>query len=501
VARHFVAVDAGTGSGRAAVLDTQGHLLACVQAEWSYTPSGADGDFFAGYEFDPQLFWGVLSGAIRGALARAGIPPSSVAGVAATSQREGCVLLDASGREVLATPSFDSRAMQEGAEIIERIGAERLYRITGHFPPFTFPLARLLWWRRRFPDRPLSSFLMISDWVTYRLSGARVAEPSNASESLLFDIEKRTWSIELAETFGFSSSFLPDLLQPGELAGRVTREAARETGLLAGTPVYVGGADSQCALLGSGALGEADVGTVIGTSAPVLLILDRPQFDTERYLWAGVHLVPDRWILESNGLEAGSAYRWLLDLVGLQAEHGEAYDRAGAEAETARTDAPVYSFLGPTIFNLVNMNPARAAGMLFARPFRGERPGRPEILRGFLESVAFAVRANVEQLQAFTGTPVRRLTASGGMMRGKLFRRLLAEVMPLPVDVSTVVESSLVGCAVLAGVGSGTYADLPSAVREGVWTERLVPEEVGRYEERYRKWRELHETLERVNIP
>lgn len=87
------------------------------------------------------------------------------------------------------------------------------------------------------------------------------------------------------------------------------------------------------------------------------------------------------------------------------------------------------------------------------------------------------------------------------MMRGKLFRRLLAEVMPLPVDVATVVESSLVGCAMLAGVGSGTYADLSSAVREGVRVERLVPEDVGRYEERYRKWRELHETLERVNIP
>jgi sugar (pentulose or hexulose) kinase len=187
--------------------------------------------------------------------------------------------------------------------------------------------------------------------------------------------------------------------------------------------------------------------------------------------------------------------------MGLQPEHGEAYDRAAAEADTASADAPVYSFVGPTIFNLVNMNPARAAGVLFAHPSRRGRPGRPEILRGFLESVAFAVRANLEQLRVSTGAPVRRLTASGGMIRGKLFRRLLAEVMPVPVDVSTVVESSLVGCAVLAGLGSGTYADLPSAVREAVRVEQLVPEEVGRHEERYRKWRELHETLERVNIP
>ncbi|HUE38551.1 MAG TPA: FGGY family carbohydrate kinase, partial [Candidatus Binatia bacterium] len=191
---YFVALDAGTGSGRAAVFDAAGSLLACAGRDWGYQASQYPGDFVAGHQFDPEEFWAILSRATREAVARSGVAPADIAGIAATSQREGSVFLDDAGAELLATPNFDSRGFAEGVEVLEQVGGpERLYHLTGHVPPFIFALSRLLWWRKRYPQRPVATTLMISDWVSYRLTGERVAEPTNAIESLLCDVTTLDW--------------------------------------------------------------------------------------------------------------------------------------------------------------------------------------------------------------------------------------------------------------------------------------------------------------------
>jgi autoinducer 2 (AI-2) kinase len=499
---HFLALDAGTGSGRAAVFDENGRLLACAQQEWTYTESHHPGDFMPGYQFEAEAFWSILARASREALERAAVAPSSIAGVAATSQREGSVFLDREGRELLATPNFDSRGISEGVEVIERLGADRAYRITGHSPPFIFPLSRLLWWRRRFPERPVGKLLMISDWATYRLSGATVAEPSNAGESFLLDLERRDWSEEIRAAFDVPREVLPDLVPAGALAGRVTPEAARATGLLEGTPVFTGGADTQCALLGSGVIGPGEAGSVLGTTTPVQLVLDAPVFDMERQLWAGAHVVPNRWVLESNAGDTGKAYHWLLDVLNLRPRDAADYDEVEALAARAHRDIPVYTFIGPAIFDLRNLNPARPAGLLFPYPFGRQRPGRAELVLGFLENVAFAVRANIEQIEAATGRTIEALTVSGGMTQGKLLMRLVSEVTGIPLRVSRVIETAALGCALLAGTGAGVYPDLETAVRRAVSRDEVLPDaDPGPSRERYHKWRELYRTLNLVTVP
>jgi autoinducer 2 (AI-2) kinase len=501
MAAYLLALDAGTGSGRAAIFDPGGGLLSCAQEEWSYEERRYPGDFMPGYEFDAERFWAILCRAIRTALDSAGVSAGDVAGIAATSQREGSVFLDENGREMLATPNFDSRGIAEGVEILDRIGGERLYRITGHSPPFIFPLARLLWWRKRFPERPVAKFLMIGDWATYRLTGEQVAEPSNAGESLLFDLERRQWSEEILGTFGIPDTVLPSLRRAGSAAGTVSREAALATGLLEGTPVFTGGADTQCALLGSGAVDAGEAGAVLGTTTPVQLVLDHPVFDEERQLWAGAHVVPDRWVLESNAGDTGKAYHWLLDILGARPTDPAGYAEIERAAASANPDVPVYSFIGPSIFDLRNMNPSRAAGFLFPYPFGRQRPGRPEVFFGFLESVAFAVRANVEQIESATGRRIERLSIGGGMTQGRFLVKLVSRVTGVPLLVSTVAETAALGCAILAGTGAGLYESFDDGVRRAVHAERVEPEEPGSLPQRYRKWRELYRVLDGTTLP
>ena len=501
MASCLLALDAGTGSGRAAIFDAAGHLLACEAEEWSYEERQHPGDFFPGYQFDPERFWASFCRSIRAALDRSGVRPADIIGIAATSQREGSVFLDGDGRELLATPNFDSRAVQEGLEVLDRFGADRLYGVTGHTPPFIFPLSRVLWWRRRFPEHPIAKVLMISDWVTYRLSGEKVAEPSNAGESLFFDVARRGWSEDLCEAFEIPPSILPDLRAAGARAGSVTRAAAADTGLLEGTPVFTGGADTQCGLLGSGVVDAGEAGAVLGTTTPVQLVLDHAVFDPERHLWAGAHVVPDRWVLESNAGDTGKAYLWLLDLFGARPLDADGFVAIEREAARANPDVPVFSFLGPSVFDLRNLNPARAAGLLFPYPFGRQRPGRPEVFAGFLESVAFAVRANMEQIEEATGRKIDHLSIGGGMTRGAMLVDLLARVTGVPLWVSEVAETAGLGCAILAGTGCGLYSSLRDGVARAVRAREVLPGDGGLLRERYRKWYELYRFLNGTSVP
>ena len=173
---------------------------------------------------------------------------------------------------------------------------------------------------------------------------------------------------------------------------RVDARGAADTGLPEGTPVFTGGADTQCALLGSGAVAAGDVAAIIGSTCPVQMVMPGPVLDPAANLWTSCHVVPDRWVLESNAGETGGAYRWLLRLL-LGASDTAAHE--AAEAELATADRQVLCYLGPIVFDLRKMNPFRPGGLLFRFPIvHADRPERGDVLRGFLENVAFAIRAN-----------------------------------------------------------------------------------------------------------
>jgi len=495
----LVALDAGTGSGRCVVYDASGRPLASAREAFHYRPVPDPAMPFArGFDLDPVEFWGVLARCTRQALQA--LPGGArVRGVAATSQREGCVLLDQSGAVLYAGPNVDARAVLEGMEALQRMSADRLHAITGHVPPHVFPLVRWLWFCKHGDASRIASLLMLSDWITYRLCGARVAEPSNACETMLYDVARRDWSAEILDTFGVPRAILPTLHRAGEAVGTVTADAAAATGLPAGTPVFVGGADTQCALLGSGALQPGDTAAILGSTCPVQTVLDAPRLDPGANLWTCCHVVDGRWVLESNAGDTGGTYRWLLRLF-----YGGYDAGAHAAAEAAMTEAceplrPVACFAGPTIFNVRSMNPFRPAGLLFRFPLlHVDRPGVGDLLRGFVENVAFAVRANLEQLAAVTGRPAETLAVSGGMAQGRTLLRVLADTLARPLAVAEVPESASLGCAILTAAGAGLHASVADAVRAMVRTAPFLPDaaRVPAHDERYWKWRELYAALE-----
>jgi autoinducer 2 (AI-2) kinase len=270
----------------------------------------------AQFDLDLTALFSGLAGATREALARAGARPEQVLGIAATSMRYALVMVDAYGQPVFATPNRDARAAAEAYELRTHHGQE-IYARTGLWPTPISPLARLLWLARHDAETWETSehLLALSDWINLRLTGEIAAEPSQSGATLLFDLKTRDWSWDWMGEPQLPHHLLPSVAAPGSRLGALQEDAAEALGLRPGTPVAIGGGDTQCGLLGAGVLTAGELGVVAGTTAPVCLALDRPIVDPQGLLWTGHHLADETWLLESNAGGMGETLDWVARLL------------------------------------------------------------------------------------------------------------------------------------------------------------------------------------------
>jgi sugar (pentulose or hexulose) kinase len=189
-------------------------------------------------------------------------------------------------------------------------------------------------------------------------------------------------------------------------------------------------------------------------------------------------------------------------LFGLFGGGADAAAHARAEAEMATLDdvpRPMFAHLGPSIFDLKTASPYTPAGVLFRFPLLHiDRPNRAELLRAFLENVAFAIRGNAVQIGGVcAGAEHQPMRVSGGLTRSGTLLRLLAAVLNQPLEIAELPDSACLGSAILAAVGAGLHPDVATAVAAMVRVRTVEPEAalVAPYEERYHRWRELYDTF------
>ena len=485
---YLLGLDAGSGSVRALLVDVESGRTTVAVRRWEHPPA-PDG---WGYDFDTDRNWGLLAEAVREALGRSGAAPTDVAGIAAASMRHSLVLVR-EGKVLFAVPNKDARAAAEGMEMAAREG-DALAARTGRWPSPIFTAPRLAWLAARHPEWLEGAVaLSLSDWVAFRLCGALATDFSQAGESLLLDVVRREWITDWLTGRGLPPALLPPLRPSGQYLGPLTEPAAADLGLPPGVPVAVGGADTQCALLALGALAPGDVGIVAGTTGPVQGVADRPVIDPEARLWTGLHVLPDRWVVESNGGPLGDALDWLAGL--LFPDSPRPVARLVAEAAQARPGAGgILSTFGGQVFN------ARALslplGSITLSPFlSGDASSRrADLCRAVLEGLAFVLRANLEQVAAVVAqADSLRYMMTGGLTRSPFWAQLVANVLGRPVRVSEIPEGTALGAAICAGMGAGLFADLAEgAARLGrVRTVEPNEEAARTYQALYAEWREV----------
>jgi sugar (pentulose or hexulose) kinase len=495
----ILVLDAGTGGGRAVAVDMSGKVRARSYCAWDYfEPPGLE---MMGKEFKPEEFEKIIAERCREVVAEVGA--DSIKGVTTTGMRQGCVFLDKEGKSIYGGPNRDVRGIQYSMEMEELLGEERTQKITGRWPPWMFAPSRVYWFRqdnKETADR-IAKILMINDWLIHWLAGEAVSEPTNAAESLLFDVDKRTWSDELLSVAEIDKELMPRLEPCGTVVGEITKQASKTTGISPGVKVITGMADTQAGLLAGKVIEPGHTGIVAGSTAPVMVVMDESKRDPDGRLWIGCHPFPGLWLAESNVGDAGLIYRWYVEghLGALAGADSRLYE---AVEEMAEDPGPgsygARAFLGPMIWDLKSMTPSVKAGIFLGYPVGDENAGPGNFARAILENIAFAIRANLDQAARVAGAPAR-VSLSGGMTRSALFCSIVAGTLGREVEVVTESEATAVGCAIAGFAALSAYPDMKTAAREmtASLTRTVEPDEDDEeeYNDLFEQWMEQYPAM------
>ncbi len=449
------AVDLGSTNVKASLVDAGGATVASASlpAPAIQPSTGA---------FDSEDYVRTLRRTLGLLMRGAPRPPPRVAGLCMASQRATLVLLD--GEDRVAGPAFSwqgTACEAAGAALVARMGAERFRGITGLLPSAIYPVAKLAWLRERdpaalaSPRRPCT----LHELALLRLGADEaLADPSGASATGLWDLGRRRWSREILDGLGLDARRLPRVVPAGSAAGVLDRACARETRLPEGLPLFVGGGDQQCALLGAGSGGTDECLLSLGTSGSLL----RPVEPLSAVHRAGpgvlclAHVEEDRWVLEGFLRGVGSAERWAVDLLGLDTVAdlerlaGEAADPVGAAVFL-----PHLQGSGTPEFD------DRPRGALVGASASTDRAA---VARAVLDGVAFEIRRAVDAMAA--SSPVAALRVTGGAASPAMLQRL-ADCTHLPISASATREAATAGAATLAWRGLGRRPDARARARGG----------------------------------
>ncbi len=497
--KQFVmAVDAGTGSCRAAIFDKTGNPISISQQEWTHKPlEGYPGSQI----FDTKTNWKSICLCIRNSIENAGLSAADIKSVSATSMREGMVLYDENGREVWACPNADSRAPEESTNLIKSGAAEKIYFTAGDWVSITSP-PRFLWIKRHEPEvfRKIAHMGMLADWILYRLCGEFVTEPSIGSSSALFDLKDRTWSAELVELLGLNATIFPPVVSSGSTVGSVSRKASSESSLAEGTPVVVGGADTQLGLAGIGVQTPGQVSILGGTFWQQTILLDKPLVDPKIRLRTLCGTLQGQWMLEGIGFYCGLSMRWFRDAF-CQAEKEEA-NKLGVDAyiemERLASSVPPGSNGVVGIFsNLMNSKRWRNASPAFLQYdiTNPSTSGKKESIRALEEAAGYVSLGHLKIIESITNSKPDAVTFAGGGSKGSLWPQILSDILGVRVNVPIIKESTALGAAICAGVGAGFYESIEDGSKglakiEKSFEPRKKVHEI--YSSLYEKWLEIY---------
>ena len=484
----------GGSSVRAGLFDERGRLLALRSRPHRFTGDGATG--FA-RNLDADAVWRDAAACLRGAMRDAGARTGDVEAVAATGQRHGLALITEGGRTLYLGLTSEARAFFHGQAIDEEHGAE-IYAATGHLPALIAAPAKVRWLAESLPDFDQARRVLTLDgWLAHRLSGEAAMTPAGGIVIGLVDLRTREWATGLLDRLEFPRDLLPALAAPGSVIGEVAPRAARETGLAAGTPVVAAGPDTECGLLGMGR-----------RPCPERRVCSPAARRPSRWCSTGPCSTPNAalgrartWSMtvgwsKAGATDSGGAVAWLAELVlDGSADAMRALDRAASRAPVGSAGA--LAFLGPRQADASDLGP-RWGGLLFATPLAASGPDRGALFRAALENAAYAIRANLEQIERVAGRPPDSITAAGGLTASRTFRRTLADVIGSPVRTAAT-EATALGAAVCAAAGAGWYGDLPAAacrMTGGGRTLKPNPGAALEYDEHYRRWLGMARKLE-----
>ncbi|MEM2178744.1 MAG: xylulokinase [Candidatus Methanomethylicaceae archaeon] len=495
----LLGIDLGTMLIKAILFTTNGEEVCSaekeVEVEYPY-PGWA--------EQDPEYIWNSTVEVLRKLIKTHNINAHQIVGVSLTGQMHGTFLVDNKGKPVRrkAIIWLDTRSKQILDELYKKGLADKIYDISCWKPITSMQLMHLIWLKRNEPDilNKTSHLLTCKDYIRMRITGNAATDITDASVTGIMDTSKLRWSEDICQEFGIPMKILPEILKPWDLAGYVTKEAEKETGLLEGTPVAVGAGDICATALGAGAIDTGQLTAIIGTAGIYELAVDKLIPDNERRYSIACHAVPGMWLLEAVQMTAGASLRWFKDVFCkeelMEAEKSgvsvySIIDKKAMEIPPGAHGVIFHPFLQGERSPFVNPN---ARGMFFGLRLNTKKG---DIIKAVLEGVAFSALDNIELFRK-KGLNIKEVRMVGGGAKSIIWPQIFADVLNVPISITKIKDCGALGAAIEASIVAGIFKRIDEAVKRMVIIEREIqprPKYVKIYEELFHVYREIYKNI------
>lgn len=415
---------------------------------------------------------------------------TQVAGISFGGQMHGLVALDAEDRVIRPAILWnDGRTTKETDYLNEVIGKETLSKYTANIAFAGFTAPKILWMKENEPENfaRISKIMLPKDYLAYMLSGVHCTDYSDASGMLLLDVEHKCWSKEMIEICGIREEQLPKLFESYEVVGTLKPEIAAELGLSETVKVIAGAGDNAAAAVGTGTVGEGRCNISLGTSGTIFISSKKFGVDDHNALHSFDH-ADGSFHLMGCMLSAASCNKWWMDEILKTKEYGEEQKNITKLGEN-------HVFYLPYLMGERSPHNDPKARATFTGMTMDTT--REDMTLAVLEGVAFGLRDSLEVARSL-GIKIERTKICGGGAKSPLWKKIIANVMNLKVDVIESEEGPGYGGAMLAAVGCGEFASVEEAAEKLVKVVDTVepePELAAKYEERYQQFKKIYPTM------
>ena len=476
----YIGVDLGTSAVKLLLMDRDGKILNVVSKEYPlYFPKPGWS------EQKPEDWYEQTMDGLKELLE--GADKESVAGISFGGQMHGLVILDKEDQVIRPALLWnDGRTQEESDYLNEVIGKETLSGYTANISFAGFTASKILWVKNKEPENfaKIEKIMLPKDFLAYKLTGVHCTDVSDASGMLLFDVKNRCWSKEMCEICDVKPSQLATVYESYEKVGVLLPEIADELGLPANVVVAAGAGDNAAAAVGTGTVGDNMCNISLGTSGTIFISSYKFGVDKFNALHSFAH-ADGHYHLMGCMLSAASCNKWWMDDILKTKDYG-----AEQAAIEKLGENHVY-FLPYLMGERSPHNNPNARGTFIGMTMDTTRE---DMTQAVLEGVAYALRDSLEVAKSL-GINLERTKICGGGAKSPLWKKIIANVLNLKVDVIESEEGPGLGGAMLAAVACGEYAsveEIAGKLVKVVDTIEPDPELVAKYEARYAQFKEIY---------
>lgn len=479
----FIGIDLGTSAVKLLLMDENGRIEKTVSKDYPLCfphPGWSEQDPEDWFSRSLEGLEELLSDCDR----------DRVMGIGFGGQMHGLVALDRDDNVIRPAILWnDGRTGRQTDYLNNVIGRDRLSKCTANIAFAGFTAPKILWMKENEPEHfsRICKIMLPKDYLAYRLCGTFCTDYSDASGTLLLDVEHRCWSREMLRICGISEQQLPRLFESFETVGCLKPDIAAKLGLSENVRVVAGAGDNAAAAVGTATVGDGACNISLGTSGTLFISSRSFGVDKNNALHSFAH-ADGSYHLMGCMLSAAACNKWWMDDILKTTEYQSEQDRITGLGQNRVFYLPY--LMGERCPH--NDPNARAAFIGMSMDTK-----REDMTLAVLEGVAFGLRDSLEVARSIGVCP-KRTKICGGGAKSPLWRSIIANVMNLKVDTIESEEGPGYGAAILAAVGCGVFGSVEEAAKKlvkVVSTESPEEKLVARYEERYRQFRKLYPAL------